>query len=463
MNEREHVVIIGAGVGGMCAGALLARQGYRVTVCEKLNTVGGRTRTQDIEGYRLPRGAVSYQLRGILPSICEEVGAEFEVRPVSEMWFWIRGGDEFVPLPAKSGTGKMLEMFMKVHGGGSKKAMARVGLELSITKIGKAFRDRQATDVGEDGPTFREWLEQYTDNEDLLALFHAITSAVSAVNDFEYPARHWFAHFAATEARMDKYALLPGGFVSVSEALARVIEANGGRVLLETPTLAIETADGRATGVRIENGGQEETLPADIVISNTGPSVTVELAGEQALGGDYTQRLAQRIRPTPIVATYVVSDEPLFEPRSAFLAAGLERIVTGVPLTNICPEWSHDGRHLTSFYGTPRSCLEPMDREDERRANMADVRTLFPDFDAKGGRFLDVQLRDIDDPDVVARSWPGYNIPVETPLPNLFNVGDGCGPQGYVATPAAAKSARMAVDRILEQRMHNQQRGERHG
>jgi len=262
---------------------------------------------------------------------------------------------------------------------------------------------------------------------------------------------------------MDKYAMLPGGFVSVSEALARVIEANGGRVLLETPTLAIETTDGRATGVRIERDGSEETLPADIVISNTGPSVTVELTGRQALGGDYTGALEKRIRPTPIVATYVVSDEPLFEPRSAFLAAGLERIVTGVPLTNICPEWSPDGRHLTAFYGTPKSCLQPMDREDETRANMADVRTLFPDFDAKGGRFLDVQLRDIDDPDVVARSWPGYNIPVETPLPNLYNVGDGCGPEGYVATPAAAKSARMAVDRILERHAQQQEGRASHG
>jgi hypothetical protein len=149
------------------------------------------------------------------------------------------------------------------------------------------------------------------------------------------------------------------------------------------------------------------------------------------------------------VATYVVSDEPLFEARSAFLAAGLQRIVTGVPLTNICPEWAPDGKHLMSFYGTPKSCLEPLDHEDEIRANTEDVHTLFPDFEAKGGRILDVQVRDIDDPDVVARSWPGYNIPVQTPIPNLFNVGDACGPKGFVATPAAAMSARLAVDEII--------------
>ncbi len=449
MTEQTKVVIVGAGVGGMCAGALLATKGFDVTVCEKIDTVGGRSRTQVIDGYQLPRGAVSYQLRGILPEICTEVGAEFEVREVSEMWFWIKGGDEFVPLPARSGIGKMLEMFLKVHGKGGKKAMAKVGLQLSIAKIGAAFKDPDAMVTGDEGPSFREWLEQYTDSEELISLFHTITSAVSAVNDFEYPARHWFAHVAASKARMDKYAMVPGGFVAVSRALAKVIEQHGGKVLLNTPTRSIETANGRATGVVIEQDGRPQTLAADIVISNTGPATTLELAGEAAFDDAYVRKLRERVRPTPIVATYVVSDEPLFEPRSALLAAGLKRIVTGVPLTNICPEWAPDGKHLMSFYGTPKSCLQPMDKEEERQANIDDVYTLFPDFEAKGGRILDVQLRDIDDPDVVARSWPGYNMPVTTSLPNLFNVGDACAPEGFIATPAAAMSACLAVDAIL--------------
>jgi len=448
MSQKKRVIIVGAGVGGMCAGALLATRGYDVTVFEQRDTVGGRTRTQVIDGYSLPRGAVSYQLSGVLPTLCEEVGAEFEVRPVSEMWFWIKGNNEFVPLPARGSIGKIIEMFMKVHGGGNKKAMAHVGLNMSIAKIGAAFKDPNAIVTREDGPTFREWLTQYTDNEDLIALFHTITSAVSAVNDFEYPAHHWFAHMAATEARMDKYAMVPGGFVAVSRALAKVIEAHGGKVHLNTPIVSIDTANGIATGVTIDQDGHKK-LDADIVISNTGPSMTLALTGEEAMGDEYVDLLKSRVRPTPIVATYIVSDEPLFEPRSALLAAGLERIVTGVPLTNICPEWAPDGKHLMAFYGTPKSCLKPMDKEDERRANMADVRALFPDFEEKGGRFLDVQLRDIDDPDVVARTWPGYNMPVQTSLPNLYNVGDACAPKGFIATPAAAKSARLAVDDIL--------------
>ena len=154
--------------------------------------------------------------------------------------------------------------------------------------------------------------------------------------------------------------------------------------------------------------------------------------------------------PRLLWPAYVVSNEPLFEERSALLAAGLQRIVTGVPLTNIYPEWAPDGKHLIAFYGTPQSCLQPMNKEDERRANMEDVLAIFPDFEVKGGRLLDVQLRDIDDPEVVARSWPGYSMPVQTPLPNLFNVGGAGAPEGFIATPAAAMSARLAVDAILQ-------------
>ena len=152
----------------------------------------------------------------------------------------------------------------------------------------------------------------------------------------------------------------------------------------------------------------------------------------------------------PIVLTYVVSDEPLFAPRASILAAGLERIVTAMPLTNICPEWAPDGR--TSLVLRHAEELPDADGpDDERRANVADVHALFPDFEARGGRVLDVQLRDIDDPDVVARALPGLHAPVDTPMPNLFNVGDSCAPDGFVATPAAAMSARLAVERIAGQ------------
>lgn len=452
MVKGKTAVIIGAGVGGMCTGALLARRGWHVIVVERIGQVGGRSRTQEVGGYRLPRGAVSFQLTGVLPQICDEVGAKFELRPISETWFWVRGSDEFTQLPARGGIKKMFEMFARVKGGDKTGAMAQVGLQMAMAKIGSAFKEPgQIVDDGSGGPSFREWLSRHTDNAELLSLFHAITSAVSAVNDFEYPAKHWFAHFsqAAIDARVDSFGMVAEGFEAVSRALASVINECGGEIRLNTDVRRIVVEGGRATGVEIADAtGRVGLLPADLVISNTGPSGTLALAGEAALGADYSALIRRRIKPVPIVLTYAVSDEPLFAHRASILAAGLERIVTAMPLTVICPEWAPDGKHITAFYGTPKSCLTKMDREDERRANIADVHALFPDFERKGGRILDVQLRDIDDPDVVARAFPGLHAPVDTPIPNLFNVGDSCAPDGFVATPAAAMSARLVMERI---------------
>ena len=256
-------MVIGAGVGGLCAGALLARRGWQVTVVESLDQVGGRARTQNVGGYRLPRGAVAFQLTGALPKICNEVGAEFEIRPVSETWFWLRGGGEFVQLPGRGGIKKMLEMFSRVHGGDKAGAMAQVGLQLAMARIGAAFKDPLAVPDDDDGPTFREWLRKHTDNPDLLALFHAITSAVSAVNDFEYPAKHWFAHFSqkALDARVDEFGLVAGGYEAVGLALADVIRECGGQVRLATPVRRIVAENGRdhrRGGHRARRAGRDD-------------------------------------------------------------------------------------------------------------------------------------------------------------------------------------------------------------
>ena len=42
---KEEVIIIGGGLGGLTTGALLAKEGHRVTVLEKNETIGGGLQT----------------------------------------------------------------------------------------------------------------------------------------------------------------------------------------------------------------------------------------------------------------------------------------------------------------------------------------------------------------------------------------------------------------------------------
>ena len=52
IGERYDVVIIGAGIGGLACGALLAREGMKVLIAERHARVGGFVADYERKGYR---------------------------------------------------------------------------------------------------------------------------------------------------------------------------------------------------------------------------------------------------------------------------------------------------------------------------------------------------------------------------------------------------------------------------
>lgn len=55
-QEKYDVVVVGSGIGGLGAGALLAHGGYNTLVVEKMSRIGGRCSTEEYEGFKLPTG-----------------------------------------------------------------------------------------------------------------------------------------------------------------------------------------------------------------------------------------------------------------------------------------------------------------------------------------------------------------------------------------------------------------------
>ena len=53
----RDVVVIGAGLGGLLAAAILGRRGRRVLVLERAEQVGGRLRSFESDGYVIDAGA----------------------------------------------------------------------------------------------------------------------------------------------------------------------------------------------------------------------------------------------------------------------------------------------------------------------------------------------------------------------------------------------------------------------
>ena len=62
MNKKESVVIIGAGIGGLATACMLSKKGYDVTIVEKNETVGGRARVFEKDGFVFDMGPSWYMM-----------------------------------------------------------------------------------------------------------------------------------------------------------------------------------------------------------------------------------------------------------------------------------------------------------------------------------------------------------------------------------------------------------------
>ena len=56
----QTAIVIGAGVAGLATAALLSRDGYKVTVVERLNEIGGRADEYRVDGFRFDTGPSWY-------------------------------------------------------------------------------------------------------------------------------------------------------------------------------------------------------------------------------------------------------------------------------------------------------------------------------------------------------------------------------------------------------------------
>lgn len=71
------VVVVGAGLGGLAAAALLAKDGHEVTVLEKNSQPGGRARVYSDRGYTFDMGPSWY----LMPDTFEKFFKEFNAKP----------------------------------------------------------------------------------------------------------------------------------------------------------------------------------------------------------------------------------------------------------------------------------------------------------------------------------------------------------------------------------------------
>jgi len=443
--EKYDVVVVGSGIGGLGAGALLSHWGYKTLVVERLGRVGGRYSSEEYEGFTLPTGGISVLYKGTaLEEVFKEVGAEMEVVNVPRLFFRIRGTD--YEMPAKGAVSTLFDMVNKLEEERAKASGGRAQI-VPTEKIMTAFR-QGIKDPGsiDRGLTFKEWLLQYTDNE----LAHAVVDSLayfSGGHSYEFPAWFVFTWFVRTGG-FREVGIAPRGNIANMEKLAKVVRVNGD-VWLNCPAKRILVTGKEAKGVVVEKDGAEVKIASKVVISNVGPRATVQMAGEENFDDEEYLRM-MRLSNMDLIATmvFIASDRPLWpesgEPAILQLTE-TRRIIAAVPLSNMSPELAPPGQHLMFVFVAPVHFDARQYVEVEHEQVLFDIKEQFPLFE-KHGRILKMVVKGIEDEYPHGQAKHQWELSVETPVRNLYNVGDGTESRGLNGGVAAIESGKRVAE-----------------
>lgn len=271
--------MVGAGPGGLAAAMQLAAAGARVTVFEKDDVVGGRTRTlTSPEGYRFDLGPTFFLYPRIIREIFAACGAdldeEVELVQLDPQYRLIFEGDPPTTLDATGDLDRMEAEIAKLSprdAGGVRRFMAdnRWKLDAFRPVLERPF-STTARMLGKDVllslPQLRPHLQVDEDlrryfSDPRVRLAFSFQTKYLGMSPFKCPSM--FTILSFLEYEYGVYHPV-GGCGAVSEAMARVAGRLGVEFRMATPVERIAFAGRRAVGV--EAGGRHHA--ADAVVLN---------------------------------------------------------------------------------------------------------------------------------------------------------------------------------------------------
>lgn len=302
--DRPHAVIIGAGFGGLAAAIRLGARGYRVTVLEQLDTPGGRAAVFRQDGFTFDAGPTIVTAPFLfeeLWSLCgKKLSDDVTLKSISPFYrIRFHDGTTFDCSADPAAMRSEIARFAPADVDGYERFMAmserifRIGFE----RLGHVSFDKW-TDMARIAPdlvrlkgyrTVYGLVSQYIKDERLRIVlsFHPLLiggnpfSATSVYCLIAFLERRWGVHFAI------------GGTGALVRGLVKLIEGQGGAVLLNSPVSSIVVKNGRARGVQLASGTQ---VNADIVVSNADSAWTYRYLLPPGARRRWTDRRIERAR-----------------------------------------------------------------------------------------------------------------------------------------------------------------------
>lgn len=302
MSENYDVVIVGAGLGGLATGSMLAQHGRKVLIIERHNKPGGYA-TNFKRGDFIFDVAL-HALNGATPGTpsykCLEacgIADRVEFLPQKNVY---RLATDSGDLVVKHGSLEDYKKLLADNFPGEEPNIERI-----FREAGKMFKD-SASYVHSRLPfwlrmagapflfprllryeklTVHDFLSRFTDNERLKEIisaqwpYYGLPPKRLAFSYFAYPFYDYLVNGGYS---------IKGGSQVLSDALADVIRENGGTVALSSAVTQIHVENNRIKGVTARKLGR---VNAPIVISNVSPYAIVEMAGIEAFPASFHAKL----------------------------------------------------------------------------------------------------------------------------------------------------------------------------
>ena len=341
----KKVVVIGAGYAGLSSAALLAKEGFDVTLVEKLDTVGGRARHWKTEGFTFDLGPSWYLMPEVFDHYFSLFGKKredyYSLKPLDPYYKVFFGTDDTALLTADhEKNGDLFETFAV---GGKQRFNDYV--ESATYKYEVAMNEFLYKDYKHLGQFFNKKIM----TEGLrLGIFKKLDDFVSnyftdrrAKQILEYAMVFLGTHpvkAPAIYSIMSHVDLRLGvffpekGMAGVAQGMARLAEEMGVKIITGQDVKRIVTEGGKAVAVETDTDRYE----ADVVLSTADYHHT-----ETALLEEKDVSLPQRYWSKRVVA-----------PSMFIVYLGMKRRLTNLEHHNLyfAPDWND---HFSTIFDTP--------------------------------------------------------------------------------------------------------------
>ncbi len=297
----KRVAVIGAGVGGLAAAAMLARQGLDVTVFEQAAAPGGKMRQVD----GVDAGPTVFTMRWVFEALFSDCGGRLEdavgLTPAGILARHCWGADR---LDLHADLDRSAAEIAAFAG----PAEAR-GFHAFCAAARRIYQTLEGPFIKGERPSMASLALSVRRPADLLAIKPFATLWSELGSHFRDPRlRQLFGRYATycgsspflapatlmlvADVEQQGVWYVEGGMHALAQALAGLAAANGAVIRYGAAVCEIAVQAGRVSGVRLASG---EAVAAEAVIANADPqAIAAGLFGQAVQGAVVRQKPAER-------------------------------------------------------------------------------------------------------------------------------------------------------------------------